>query len=320
MQARAITLTSFLLLGAANACGDDGGEPAETLEVVADFDPAAGQLPEGLAVRGDEAFVSFAFPGEIHRVPIAGGAPAPYARLPGLPAENAFITGLAFDDQGRLLVAAPSFAAEPAAGVYRAGATGGDAELVASHEAMVFPSAIGQHSSGDLFVTDSATATILRIATDGEVEAWLTDDKLAGDRTICGREGAFDVGANGMVVTDSAIYVAVSDQASIVEVAIEPDGSAGALTTVAGPDCDALGGIDGIALDGDSLIVALNHQNRIARVGLDGSIETVTEGGVLDFPSTVRLARRDGRKTLLVTSFAFVSDDPRPSLAALALE
>lgn len=317
MQSSSITLTSLALLGLA-ACADDSSPAA--LEVIAEFDPAAGQLPEGLAVRGDDAFVSFAFPGEIHRVPLGGGAPELYARVPGLPAENAFITGLAFDDQDRLLIAAPSFSPEPVAGVYRAGPGGGEAELIASHEAMVFPSAIGRHPGGDLFVTDSATATVFRIGASGAAEPWITDARLAGDRSFCGHDGAFDVGANGLAVSESVVYVAVSDQAAVVAIAIDSDGSAGELSYVAGPDCEALAGIDGMVLDGDSLIVALNRQDRVARVGLDGQMSTVVEYGALDFPSTVRLARRGGTRTLLVSNFAFVSDDPRPSLAGLALE
>src|SRR5688572_14885888 len=272
--------------------GDDttGGARAE-LEVVEAFDPAMFQLPEGLAVQGDSAWVSFALLGQVWRIDLTGAEePSLFAQVPPLPAEGAFITGLVHDDEDRLYIAHPSFLADPVPGIYRSEATGGNATLWATHEQMLFPSGMRWHGSGDMFVTDSATATVFRVTPEGVASVWISDALLAGDKTFCGNDEAlFDIGANGIAVTDDAVYVAVSDQASILEIPIAEDGSAGSIAVVVGPDCEGLGGIDDMERGEDGTYwVALNHQNRIGRVDPDGTITVLTDDPALDFPATVR--------------------------------
>jgi len=308
----------------------DGGEDTTTgdaahLEVIEMFDPAMGQLPEGLAVRGDTAYVSFAVLGHVYRVDLTGATdPELFAQTPPLPTNMAFVTGLVLDDEDRLYVAMPSFVADPAPGVYRSEADGGDATLWATHESMVFPSGMRFDADGNLFVTDSMSASVFRITPDGEASVWITDPLLAGDKTICGNDEAlFDIGANGIALTDGAVYVAVSDQAQIVEIPIEQDGSAGAIEVVVGPDCEGLGGIDDMerAEDG-TFYAALNHQNRIGIVDPDGTIGVLVDDPALDFPSTVRFGTANGEPALYVTSFALTNAvaglRAHPSLAVWA--
>lgn len=300
------------------------GEPVEpTLEVVAAFDPAMGQLPEGLALRGDDAFVAFAPTGQVWRVDTTGvDAPEPFAAVPPLPPNMAFITGLAFDDADRLLVALPSFAPEVTTGIYRAPAEGGEATLFATHAMMGFPSAIRQESGGDLFVTDSFAGAVFRIDAEGSAEVWIADPLLVGEASFCGHEEAlFDIGANGLVVTDDRLYVAVSHAATVVEIPIEAGGVAGAPTVLAGPDCDAIGGIDGFDLGADGkLYAAVNAGDTIVTVDTDtGAVEVVTADAALDFPATVRIGTAGGEPALYVTNFALqnaVAGNPAaPSLA-----
>jgi sugar lactone lactonase YvrE len=308
-----------------DSAGSTGAEDQPALEIVAQFDPAMWQLPEGLALLGEDAFVAFAPSGQVYRVDTTGAeAPAPYASVPPLPPNEAFITGIAFDDQDRLLVALPSFAADPPTGIYRAPAGGGEATLFAAHEAMMFPSAIRQHPDGDLFVTDSFTATVFRITPEGEATVWVTDPMLSGDKTLCGFDDAlFDIGANGLVVTHDRILVAVTHQGQLLEIPIEDDASAGAIEVLAGPDCNALGGIDGMDLAPDgSIYAALNAQRRIVRISPEGEIDTISEDPSLDAPATVRIGTADGDPALYWTNFALDTAlaglEAAPSLARLA--
>jgi sugar lactone lactonase YvrE len=283
------------------------GAPVEPmLEVIAAFDPAMGQLPEGLALRDDDAFVAFAPTGQVWRVDTTGARePEVFASVPPLPPNMAFITGLAFDDQDRLLVALPSFAPEVTTGIYRAPADGGDATLFSTHAMMGFPSAIRQHADGDLFVTDSFSAAVFRIDPAGEASIWITDPLLAGQASFCGHDALFDIGANGLVVTDDRVLVAVSHAATVVEIPIEAGGAAGTPTVLAGPDCDAIGGIDGMDLGADGrLYAAVNDGNELVRIDDAGTVELVTADEQLDFPATVRIGTADGEPALYVTSFA----------------
>jgi sugar lactone lactonase YvrE len=304
------------------ACSETSEPPSEgePLTVLATFDPAQGQLPEGVAVDEDHAYVGLATLGEIWSLPLDGSAePEPYASVPPLPPDAAFLTGLTLDGEGRLYAAVASFSPELEAGIWRAPAGGGQAEPHGTGE-LVFANDSAFASDGTLYVTDSFGA-VYRVAPDGQTTAWATDPLLLGDRAACGRQEAlFDIGANGLVVTGDAIYVANSDHGSIVQIPLEADGSAGPAALFAGPDCEALAGIDGFARDPSdgSFYAALSHQDRVVHVDADGSVSTLIDDPVLDFPASIRLLEQDGRRSLIVTNFALdealSGGEPRPSL------
>jgi hypothetical protein len=302
--------------------GGSAGSPA-TLEVLASFDEAVGELPEGLALRGNDAYVGFATLGAVQSVSTSGGAPAPFAQVMGLPARNVFLTGLTFDGQGQLYAAVPSFVPSPAPGVYRAAAGGGDATLFATDPMMAFPSGLEFHPSGDLFVTDSATGIVFRVSSTGTAQIFLQDALLLGDKTICGNDNAlFDIGANGIAVTANEIFVANTDQATIVRIPIEGTG-AGVPEIVAGPDCATLGGIDGIARAADgSFYAALNRQNKIAHVSTSGAVTVVVDDPLLDFPASVSLS--PAGDALFITNFAlenaFAGNPANPALLRWLVE
>ena len=311
--------------GGAGGEGGDGGSGGDgrSIEVVATFDPAAFELPEGLAIRGDAAHVGFAFTGAIDRFALPEGTRIGYANAPPPPPNTAFMTGLTFDQGGRLYAAYVSFTPDATPGVYRADAGGGPATLWATHPQMVFPNGFAWDDDGLLYVTDSATGGIFRIDDTGTAELWMTDALLAGDPLVCG--GAAEdiaVGANGLVFTGGAFYVASSDQALLARVPLEADGSAGALTVIAGPDCDGLAGIDGLTVDGVDVLAAINRSNRIVRIATsDGAIEELASGAPLDFPASLEFAGQGEGRALYVTSFAlgaFLSGgDPAPALVRI---
>lgn len=290
--------------------------PAPALQRVVSFDPAQGQLPEGIAVVGDTAYVGFAPTGVVARVELATGRSTPWGKLPTPVAGKGFMTGLTAQG-GEIVAALVSFTPEVVAGVYRIPATGGDAVLAASAPAMAFPNAIVPDGDA-LFVTDSGTGAVFRIA-GGTATPWAQDPLLAGAKDACGAGlgPGFDIGANGLVVEPDALYVVNTDKATLIRIPRNADGTAGAASVLAGPDCAALGGADGLVRDGDDFLVAVNRQDQIARVAADGEVTVYATGDALDFPAS--LARAGER--WIGTSFAFANavagTSPQPGLFAL---
>jgi sugar lactone lactonase YvrE len=127
----------------------------------------------------------------------------------------------------------------------------------------------------------------------------------------------FDIGANGLVVEPDALYVVNTDKATLIRIARGADGSAGAASLIAGPDCDKLGGADGLVRDGDGFLIAVNRQNKVSRVAANGAVSLYATSDTLDFPAT--LARSGSR--WIGTNFAFANavagTSPRPGLFTL---
>lgn len=271
-------------------------------QLVVNFDALAGELPEGLAIAGDMAFVGFAPTSQVVRVDLATSQVSPWGTLPTPVSGQGFMTGFAHSPSGELYVGLASFVPEVQAGIYRIPKSGGAASLFATDPALPFPNALAFDKDGALFVTDSGTGSIVRVDAQGHAAVWATGDALLGDKDACDGAGpGFAIGANGLVVEDDAIYVVNLDQATLLEIPRDDAGKAGAPVILAGPDCETLGGADGLAVSPDgSFVVAVNRQNKIVRVARDGRIETLTSGEPLDFPAT--LAYSDD--TLFATNFA----------------
>jgi hypothetical protein len=299
------------------ACTDDAPLPA--LQRVASFDPAQGQLPEGLAVVGDTAYVGFAPTGVVARVELTTGASQPWGKLPAPVPSKGFMTGLAARG-GEILAALVSFVPEVQAGVYRIPASGGDATLLASSPAMQFPNAIGLDGDA-LLVTDSGAGAVFRIA-GGVATPWAQDALLAGQAEACGpgTSAGFPIGANGMVVEPDAVYVVNTDQATLIRIPRNPDGSAGAPAVLAGPDCGALGGADGLVRDGDGFLVAVNRQDQIARVTAAGAVSVYATGEALDFPASLARAGSRWIGTSFALAKAMTGASPQPGLFALTAD
>ncbi len=304
--------------------GGGGGSTAPTVEVVAKFDPSKGELPEGLVVVGADARVGIAPTGSVVSVPLAGGAATPFASLPPPPPNTSLVTGLTVDAAGALYGALVSFTADAQPGVYKAPASGGAATLFASTPEMIFPNGFAWTDDGTLLVADSAYGGVFAVSPDGNIMPWIQDPSLAGDQTACGGMASdLSIGANGIVRDGQAVYISSTNKGVLVKVPIAPDGRAGALSVVAGPDC-ALAGIDGIALDDDgSVIGAINKQNKLVRIDASGGITTLVEGGLLDFPASLAFAGAGKDRALYVTSFAYLAattgGTPHPSLLRVRL-
>jgi SMP-30/Gluconolactonase/LRE-like region len=330
MNNRLQTMLTVVVIGLA-ACAEpapSGGKVATASppsaaptspRVVTSFDPAAGELPEGLAVRDGFAYVGFAPLGEIAKVDLGSGTRTRFAKLPKPVPNKGFMTGLSFGPDGQLYAALVSFDLSVQPGVYRVSGAGGDATLFAKDPKMVFPNGLVFDSAGELYVTDSAAGAIFKIARSGAVTAWASSALLAGDPVQCGGSGnPFPIGANGLAERGGAFFATNTDKGSIVRVAINPDGSAGAPVLAVGPDCAALAGADGLTVDsrGD-LLVAVNRKDKVVRVAKTGGIDVVATGSPVDFPASLAWSGT----TMISTNFALAnasSGKPaRPGLLAI---
>lgn len=286
--------------------GPDAAQPTHlplSSELVAHFDAQAGELPEGLAIADGAAFVGFAPTSQVVRIDLETSRVSAWGTLPAPISGQGFMTGFAHSPEGELYVGLASFVPEVQAGVYRIAKDGGAARLFSSDAALPFPNALAFDDDGVLFVTDSGTGSVFRIDAEGQAAVWATGDALLGDKEACDGAGpGFAIGANGLVVEQDAVYVVNLDQATLLKIPREvAGGDAGAPIIIAGPDCDALGGADGLAVAPDgSFVVAVNRQNKLVRVTRDGRMETLSSGPPLDFPATVAYSG----STLFATNFA----------------
>jgi sugar lactone lactonase YvrE len=270
---------------------------------VARFDQKARELPEGLLVASDAAFVGFAPSSRVVRIALPTGTSAPFGQLPAPVPGKGFMTGLAQDAAGDVYAGLASFAPEVQAGIYRIAKGGGAGVLFAKDPLLPFPNALAFDADGALFATDSATGSVFRIDASGRAERWATGELLTGKKYHCGAGlgPGFDIGANGIVVERDAVYVVNTDKATLVKISRNAAGSSGAASVFAGPDCVQLGGADGLARAADgAFVVAINRQDKLTRVGSDGTVTTIATGAPLDFPASLAFRGPD----LYVTNFA----------------
>jgi sugar lactone lactonase YvrE len=304
-------LVAFSTLGAACSAPSWPSSPIAVTQL-AHFDAKQGAMSEGLAIRGTTAYVGFAPSGQIMAVDLATGKATPYSTLPTPVAGKGFVTGLALRG-GDLYGALVSFVPDVQAGIYRT-VEGAPATLYAKHPEMLFPNGLVFDETGQLYVTDSAAGAVFRVSPTGEVTKWAAGPLLTGGKDGCGAGNGvgvpFDIGANGIVIDNGAVVVTNTDRGSLVRIQIQSDGSAGPPTAIAGPSCADLNGADGLAVarNGD-FIVAVNHQNKLARVDRAGHVTTVLARDPLDFPTSLTFV--DG--ALYVGNFAFL-DARNPGL------
>ncbi len=275
------------------------------VSVVVPYDPALGQLPEGVAVdKAGNIYVSLAPISVIQRITPDGTA-SDFASLPLPTSEGIGVIGLAVDARGRLFAALAS--GDPATqGVYRI-SRDGSSERIPGTEAITFPNALAFDKRGNLYVTDTIFGAVWRIPRGGSAELWIQDDTLVGFILPDPSAPPFPIGANGIAYWKKALYVANTSEAQIVRIPIEKDGSAGTPEVLV-KDAAELTPLDGIAFDvhGDlyALVIA---QSKLVRIDLDtGEITTLaTADDGLDFPASLAFGTgRGDRKSVFVTNFA----------------
>jgi hypothetical protein len=311
----------------AGAVEDGGASPT----FLAHFDKSQGQLPEGLWQQQGTPVVGWAPLATLLEV-AADGTTQPLGTA-GV-AANTFALGIVSGPDGTLYFGvgaasavggAPASAAPvtPAPGIYSLPADGGSAQVFSlgsdANPPMLFANGLA-FQGNDLFVADSE-GVIYEIDGSGTATVWSQDSELSASQPACAGVVPLAVGANGIVVTATDIFVTNTNYGRLLDFPIQDDGTAGAVTVIA-EDCATLAGADGLVQDDDgSFLIAVNAQNRIARVTPSGAISVLAEGAPLDTPASVLIDTTTGAKRLLFTNSSFFSaaDAGAPGLLALPL-
>jgi sugar lactone lactonase YvrE len=282
------------------------------IDVVVDYSPAAGELTEGVAVdkRGD-VFVSVTPLGQIRKYEPDGSEIMRVQLVP--PGSGIGLAGLAVDAPGSLYVAAITFS--PATqGVYKVSRDGSFTRLPGTG-AIGFANGVTLDKRGNVYVTDTARGAVWRVPANGGAAAvWYESSLLQGTGAF---NFGFPLGANGIAYRQNEIVVGNTEGARLVRIAIEPDGSPGAVSVLA--DGPSLLGVDGIALDVHGNVwAAVIAQSTIVRVSPSGGITTIaTAADGLDWASSVAFGKNGD---LWAVNYAIgPPGGPGPALLRLAV-
>jgi sugar lactone lactonase YvrE len=282
------------------------------VEVVVDYDLAAGEQPEGVAVdkRGD-VFVSITPLGRIEKVDRDGSRSTLAQIVP--PGSGNGVVGLAVDAPGNVYAAVATF--DPAtSGVYKVARDGSFTRLPGTG-AIVFPNGVTLDKRGNIYVTDTVLGAVWRIPATGEpAELWFQSPLLEGDGSF-----GFGVplGANGIAFRQSELVVGNTEFGRLVRIQIEPDGTAGAFSVLA--EDPALIAVDGITFDVHGNVWAcVIAQSTIVSVSPSGAVTTVaTAADGLDWASSIAFGKNDD---LWAVNFAIgPPGGPGPALLRLAV-
>ena len=282
------------------------------IDVVVDYSPAAGELTEGVAVdkRGD-VFVSVTPLGQIRKYEPDGSEIMRVQLVP--PGSGIGLAGLAVDAPGNLYVAA--ITVNPATqGVYKVARDGSFTRLPGTG-AIGFANGVTLDKRGNVYVTDTARGAVWRVPANGGAAAvWYESSLLQGTGAF---NFGFPLGANGIAYRQNEIVVGNTEGARLVRIAIEPDGSPGAVSVLA--DGPSLLGVDGIALDVHGNVwAAVIAQSTIVRVSPSGGITTIaTAADGLDWASSVAFGKNGD---LWAVNYAIgPPGGPGPALLRLAV-
>ena len=195
-----------------------GATASQNVSTLVEFDPTAGELPEGVAVsKNGKVFVFFAPLGQLLVVEPRSTEAEPFGSVPGVnPASDLGLLGLAVDAPGNVYGAVVSAASQ---GVWRFDRKTGAAERLPGTEAIGFPNGLAFDRRGDLYVTSSSEGRspsgallggIWRISPSGSVDRVLVHEALGGEGVIL----PMGVGANGIAYRQGLLYVANTEKAT----------------------------------------------------------------------------------------------------------
>ena len=299
--------------------------------IVAEFNGAFWQLPESLAYHDGLAYLSF-LNGSVVTVD-ADGTVSEFGSVAIEPQGSAYALGIAVGDDGTVFVAMTVASADSTfpAGIYSIPAAGGQGTLLASHPELWIPNDVDTDGAGNLYITADGTIFKASATTPGEAEIWKRDALLgSSDGTAdapCGvRTSPFPIGANGIEVEDDRVVVGNTEAGAILEIAVNADGSAGAIQPLV-TDTAELCGIDGLVGDSDGSFLATVRGTRVSRISADGStVELVYEGLPLRSPAGIDVGMFGGSHQAIIANpdfhAAFGPDGPpsaQPNLTALPL-
>jgi hypothetical protein len=284
--------------GAGGAGGAGGSEPAEP-EVIAEFDALKGEVPEGLAIDGTTAYVSFALINKVAKIDLETKEVTPFGALPGSPPIGvAYTLGLIVEKGIVYAAGASEDPVQYPAGIYKFPKSGGEATLFGKNPELSYPRGLAS-DSGTIYISAPRSGALYGMdLTSGAVEKLLIGKTLTGDTTsACAFDGVFPVGISGLVAPGGAVTFTNADRGELLDV----EGN-----IIAGPNCGTLGGADGLVEDPEnfSFIIAARKANAIVSVDLAGEAKNIAEGPLLDEPSSVAITTIGGLKYLYFVNSA----------------
>ncbi len=183
------------------------------------------------------------------------------------------------------------------------------------------PNALARDNHGMLYVSDSFTGEIRKIAPDGSSNTlWIQSDLLLP-------HGVPPFGANGLAFDRNQRYLYVANTADdkILRVRVQPDGSAGPIETFADGQAintaqnttHALDGADGIAFDVQgNLYVCANQANEVQVLSPSGTLTKRYAGSgadAFDFPASLVFRGR----SLFITNLSLTDNGVNSKLSVL---
>lgn len=283
----AVALVGAAVLALAGSVAADGHA-----RVVIPLDLDAGEVAEGVAVDSQgNVYAGISSQGRMLRWDRETEMVEDWSIVAGLQPGDFGLVGHAMTPDGWLHTAVSSTDPELNGVV---GFVAGEHDPLHAHgsEAMVMPNGIafGEDDPPTMYVSDTIMGAVWKLPFNGftwyaEPELWLADPLLLGTDEL---PMPFPVGANGIDVVGDTVYVAVTEQSSIVAIPIEDDGSAGTPEVFL-----QLPGVgpDGIAFDdAGNLYVADPAAHTLWKVGPGGApvaVADVDDG--LAGPSSVAL-------------------------------
>jgi sugar lactone lactonase YvrE len=295
-QTRLFTVVLVTLLGCGvqdALAGNNSGmssKAQDKVKTVKKFNPAESQLPEGIALdKEGNIYVGFYPTGQIWKI-APNGEEFVFATL-DVGSSGGGMVGFEMDEEDNLYVCDATFelATHGIWKVDRKGAT----TLFAKLDPNGFPNDLVFDKDGNLFVTDSYLGEIWKVSRSGEAEVWLQDRLL---------NPLFAYGANGIEFDRGDMFVANTDQGSIVRITLGDEGrSPHAELFVQSP---VLVGADGISFDvRHNLYVTVDYQNTLVIISSRGQIQAIhtlaAASAGLDFPADTSFGRSNGEGMFL---------------------
>ncbi|MGW0629134.1 DUF6923 family protein [Streptomyces sp. NPDC002758] len=304
-HSRVAVLGALLIagLGAAQASPAFASAPAVTgAHIVAHFDVTAQQQPENITLEPDGAAdVTFAFARQVARVTPQGKVTI-LATLPAATSGTGVVSGIVRASDGTLYV---NYIAGAESGIWRVGQDGTPEQVVALPETKFLNGLALDPRSGALYATDSGAGTVWRAwPRTGKAELWATGDKLL--------PGAAGFGVNGIKVHNGAVWVSNTDQGTLLRIPARPDGTAGAIATVA--QVPAIDDFD-FTGSGDTVLAAQNALDQVDLITPGGAQHTVlTAADGLSTPTSIAVR---GSAVYVPSGAYFTGVDPNLLLAHL---
>lgn len=293
---------------------------AGTLETLYLFNPVMLETPESVAITPEGTiYISMALTGEVRKI-APDGTQSTHAVLPiGPPLTSCggfigILGALALDRDGTLYASVA--ACDPANRGVWAISPAGVLRLVGNLPLAALPNGIALRRDW-LYVADSALGLVWRVpAAGGMPEVWADDPLLKVP------PGAPFPGPNGLQIFRHELYVANSNEGTILAIPFEPHDTAGEVRVHATLPDDL--GCDDFAFDRHgALYCGTDPFNRLLKILPNGTFETVlTFADGLDGPTAAAFGHRgQDHFDLYITNaaFPFFTTTFRPSLMRLHL-